>query len=118
MVKELRITLRSLNPNEDGEYDFKTYTQQFIPLKHVLAWLKLEQRITQSIIDQVNDEILSGTDILKERIKLIADMFDDSAITEESITNQANALDKIVLQVEKVVINQYSDGTDVDSGKD
>lgn len=117
MAKELQIKLRSKNPDESGNYEFQTFSQQFIALKHVLAWMKLEERITASIVDNIGSEVFSPSQIMKERIDLIADMFDSPEITRDAILERGNAMDKIIKNVEAVVIDQYSDGDD-ESGKD
>lgn len=117
MAKELQIKLRNKQPDENGIYEFQTFSQQFIALKHVLAWMKLEERITASIIDGIGSEVFSPSEMMNERIDLIADMFDSPDVTRETILDRGNAMDKIIKNVESVVIDQYSDGDD-ESGKD
>lgn len=116
MAKELKIKLRNKKPNENGDYEFQTFSQQFIALKHVLAWMKLEERITAAIVDGISTEVFSPSDMMKERIDLIAAMFDSTEVTGKSILDRGNAMDKIIKNVESVVIDQYSDGDD-ESGK-
>lgn len=117
MAKELKIKLRNEKPGDDGIYEFRTFSQQFIALKHVLAWMKLEERITESIVNGINAEVFSPSDVIKDRISLIADMFENPEVTRDAILNRGNAMDKIIKNVESVVIDQYSDGDD-ESGKD
>lgn len=114
MKKELKITLRNQDKDENGKHEFTTYTQQFISLKHVMSWMKLEEEFTQSLVDQLN--IMTPVHMLERRIQIIADMFDSDEVTKKSIIEHGNALDKIIKTTERVVIDQYSDG-EVDEEK-
>lgn len=132
MNNELKIKLWS---DEKGE--FVTITQQFIPLRKVMAWMKLEEEVTQSIVNQqkifkyLNDvdkgkdagempelkESLTDIEIFDKRIRLIADLFDDKRVTYDSIMDYGNAMDKLIVDVQEIVMNQYSKNDESKPGK-
>lgn len=110
--------------------EFETIKQGFISLKHVFKWLEFEENIAESFAKQeafekyvkaANDgedmddvpvpetaKIPKSTDVLRGRLELIADLFDDKRVTVESLMDKANATDKLIPMVQTYVMDQYS----------
>lgn len=134
MTKTLKVRLWDKKTGE-----FNTVTQTFIPLRKVLDWLKLEEEIADMVDNQQKlfkyfDDLgkgkevgeipettapLSDIEIFERRIQLIADLFDNKEVTYDALLDNANAMDKLIVDVQEIVMNQYSkaDGSN-DSGKD
>lgn len=110
--------------------EFEKIKQDFISLKHVFKWLKFEENIAAAFAKQeafekyvkaANDgedmddvpvpetaEIPNGTDVLRGRLALIADLFDDKRVTVKSLMERTNATDKLIPLVQSYVMDQYS----------
>lgn len=134
MTKTLKVRLWDKKTGE-----FNTVTQTFIPLRKVLDWLKLEEEIADMVDNQQKlfkyfDDLgkgkevgeipettdpLSDIEIFERRIQLIADLFDNKEVTYDALLDNANAMDKLIVDVQEIVMNQYSkaDGSN-ESGKD
>lgn len=134
MTKTLKVRLWDKKTGE-----FNTVTQAFIPLRKVLDWLKLEEEIAEMVDNQQKlfkyfDDLgkgkevgeipettppLSDIEIFERRIRLIADLFDNKEVTYDALLDNANAMDKLIVDVQEIVMNQYSkaDGSN-ESGKD
>lgn len=114
MSKELVVRLFN---EETGK--FETVTQNFIPLRKVIDWMKLDEEISASVMVPGAKDYMSGSEIFERRVKQIAELFDDKRVTYDSLLDGANAMDKLLLSVNKIVMDQYSDDEEeVTPGKD
>lgn len=121
----LEIKIRN---SETGKNE--VVTKEFIPLRDVIKWLEYEEKLVsifaqqaemEAYIKRANDgedmddvpvpevaEMPSSTEILKQRLKMIADLFNDKRVTVDNLLDNANAMDKIIPYVQTYVMDQYS----------
>lgn len=77
-MKKIRIELT----DKDGKTNI--YEQKNIPLKKMLEWYQIEDAIQKG-------EIKPGIEILEQKIKFVADLFDDERVTYEAILEGLDA---------------------------
>ncbi|MCW0953004.1 hypothetical protein OIT44_02820 [Weissella ceti] len=121
----LEIKIRNLETGKD-----ELVTKDFISLREVIKWLEYEEKLASIFAQQAewelyvkraNDgdnmddvpvpevpDIPSSTEIFKERLRMIADLFNDKRVTVDALLEGANAMDKIIPYVQTYVMDQYS----------
>ncbi|MCW0953245.1 hypothetical protein OIT44_04040 [Weissella ceti] len=121
----LEIKIRNQETGKD-----EVVSQDFIPLKSVFSWLEFEEKLTVAFAKQAEFEdyvnranngenmddvavpetvdMPTGTSVLRGRLELIADLFDDKRVTVDALMENGNAMDKLVPLVQTYVMDQYS----------
>lgn len=108
MVKNEAILTLRMNGEE------RTFTQDFIPLKHRIDYVRGEKELMEQVDEHGNPVYASQDEMLEFQAKFVAKVFDAKEVTATSIlngldTNDTQLTDIILFRIMGVDRSAFSD---------